>query len=47
MRAETGGMGNPEKQDSQQRDIGGDCYLGGAFLQEKPGAALFRCKKRV
>lgn len=47
MRAEIGGMGNPEEQDSQQRDIDGDYYSGGAVLQEKPGAALFGCRKRV
>ena len=47
MRAETGGMGNPEEQDSQQRDIDRDCYPVRTVLQEKPGAALFVCKKRV
>ena len=40
-------MGNPEEQDSQQRDIGRDCYPGRAVLQEKPGAAVFGCNKRV
>ena len=37
-------MGNPEEQDSQQRDIGRDCYPGRAVLQEKPGAPCLDVK---